>query len=72
MKRIIVLLSIVMIFMTGCSVTKLDNSNISKNMKILLSKKVKLYNVFYDGYKYFLHTQDVHCRFFCPLLKCCL
>ena len=54
MKRIIVLLSIVMIFMTGCSVTKLDNSNISKNMKILLSKKVKLYNVFYDGYKYYL------------------
>ena len=54
MKIIIVLLSIVMIFMTGCSVTKLDNSNISKNMKILLSKKVKLYNVFYDGYKYYL------------------
>ena len=54
MKRIIVLLSIVMIFMTGCSVTKLDSSNISKNMKILLSKKVKLYNVFYDGYKYYL------------------
>ncbi len=54
MKRIIVLLSIVVIFMTGCSVTKLDNTNIDKNMKVLLSKKVDLYNVFYDGYKYYL------------------
>ncbi|MCI8460413.1 MAG: hypothetical protein HFE81_03345 [Bacilli bacterium] len=54
MKKIIVLLSIVVIFMTGCSVTKLDDTNISKNMKVLLSKKVNLYNVFYDGYKYYL------------------
>lgn len=54
MKKIIVLLSIVVIFMTGCSVTKLDDTNISKNMKVLLSKKVNLYNVFYDGYNYYL------------------
>lgn len=54
MKRLIVLLSIVMLFMTGCSITKLDDTNISKNIKILLSEKVKLYNVFYDGYKYYL------------------
>lgn len=54
MKRIIVLLSIVMLFVTGCSVTRLDDTNLSKNMKTLLSKKVNLYNVFYDGYKYYL------------------
>ncbi len=54
MKKIIVLLSIVMFLMTGCSITKLDNTNISKNIKILLSEKVNLYNVFYDGYKYYL------------------
>lgn len=54
MKRIIVLLSIVMLFVTGCSVTRLDDTNLSQNMKTLLSKKVNLYNVFYDGYKYYL------------------
>lgn len=54
MKKIIVLLSAVLLFMTGCSVTKLDQVNIEKNVKTLLSKKVKLYNVYYDGYKYYL------------------
>ena len=54
MKRLIVLLSIVTLFITGCSVTKLDSSDIGKNMKNLLSEKVKLYNVYYEGYKYYL------------------
>jgi len=54
MKRLIVLLSIVTLFVTGCSVTKLDSSDIGKNMKSLLTKKVKIYNVYYDGYKYYL------------------
>jgi hypothetical protein len=54
MKKLVVLLSIVMIFMTGCSVYKLDDNNISKNIKIILSHKSKLHNVNYDGYKYYL------------------
>lgn len=54
MKRLIVLLSIVTVLVTGCSINKLDNNNISKNIKILMSQKVKLYNVFYEGYKYYL------------------
>ena len=54
MKRLIVLLAIIILFVTGCSVTKLDNNDIGKNMKVLLSKDVKLYNVFYEGYKYYL------------------
>lgn len=54
MKRIIVLLSIVMLLMTGCSVVRLDDTDISKNMKMLLSKKVNMYNVYYEGYKYYL------------------
>ena len=54
MKKIIVLLSVVMIFITGCSVYKLDNKNIEKNIKRLMSEKVSLYNVFYEGYKYYL------------------
>ena len=54
MKRLIVLLSIIVLFLTGCSVYKLDNTNISKNINILLSHESKLYNVSYDGYKYYL------------------
>lgn len=54
MKRIVVLLSAIMLLMTGCSVTKLDNNDLGKNVKILLSEKSSLYNVFYDGYKYYL------------------
>ncbi len=54
MKRLIVLLSIVTIIVTGCSINKLDNKNISKNIETLMSQKVKLYNVFYEGYKYYL------------------
>jgi Mor family transcriptional regulator len=54
MKKLIVLLSIVILFVTGCSVTKLDNTDIGKNMKTLLSKKTSMYNVYYDGYKYYL------------------
>ena len=54
MKKLIVLLSVVMIFVTGCSVTKLDNKSLDKNVDNLLSQKVKLYNVYYEGYKFYL------------------
>ena len=54
MKKIIVLLSIVVLFLSGCSVQKLDSSDLGKNIKILLSEKVELYNVFFDGYKYYV------------------
>lgn len=54
MKKIVVLLSAIMLLMTGCSVTKLDSNDLGKNVKILLSEKSSLYNVFYDGYKYYL------------------
>ncbi|MBQ9018880.1 MAG: hypothetical protein IJ097_01035 [Bacilli bacterium] len=54
MKKLIVLLSIVTVLVTGCSVYKLDNNNIGKNIKTLMSEKVKMYNVYYEGYKYYL------------------
>lgn len=54
MKKLVILLSMVMIFITGCSVTKLDDTNIGKNMKTILSQDNKLYNVYYSGYKYYL------------------
>lgn len=54
MKKLIVLLSVVLVLVTGCSVTKLDGNDIGKNIKSLLSQKVKMYNVYYQGYKYYL------------------
>ena len=54
MKKLVILLSMVMLFVTGCSVTKLDNTDIGKNMKTLLSQNNKMYNVYYSGYRYYL------------------
>ena len=54
MKKIIILLSIIILFVTGCSVYRLDDTNISKNVEILMSEKTNLYNVQYGGYKYYL------------------
>ena len=54
MKKLIVLLSIILVATTGCSIKKLDNSDIGKNIKTLLSEKVNLHNVYFDGYKYYV------------------
>ena len=54
MKKLIVLLSMVVVLTTGCSVYELDNTNISKNIKVLLSHNSNLHNVNYDGYRYYL------------------
>ena len=54
MKKVIVLLSICLLFITGCQIVKLDSSSIGDNIDTLMSKKVKNYNVYYEGYKYYL------------------
>ena len=54
MKRLIVLLSISILLLTGCSVVKIDRSDYEKNIDNLMSQKVKMYNTFYEGYKYYL------------------
>ena len=54
MKKLIVLLSIVVLFLSGCSVSLLDSTDLGKNIKVLLSEDLDLYNVFFDGYKYYV------------------
>ena len=54
MKKLIVLLSIVVLFISGCSIYKLDSTDLGKNIKILLSEDVNIYNVYFDGYKYYV------------------
>ena len=54
MKKLLILLSISVLFITGCSVTRLDSNDLLKNVDNLLSVKVSMYNEFYEGYKYYL------------------
>ncbi len=54
MKKLIVLLSISIILLTGCSVVKIDKNNYDTNIDNLMSRKVRMYNTFYEGYKYYL------------------
>jgi hypothetical protein len=54
MKKLLVLLSISVVLITGCSIKKLDDNNISKNVSILLSEKVNLHNVYFEGYEYYV------------------
>ena len=52
-KKLIILLSIVVLLITGCSVHKLDN-NLGSNIKYLLSHKSNMHNVNFDGYHYYV------------------
>lgn len=54
MKKIIVLLSVILLSVTGCSVKKLDDKNIDKNVSILLSEKVSITNANFEGYNYYV------------------
>ncbi len=56
MKKIIVLLSIVLLSVTGCSIKKLDDDDIKKNINTLLSENVKISNVNFEGYEYYVPT----------------
>ena len=54
MKKLIVLLSIVLLLVSGWSIKKLDSSDFEENMELLLSEKVKTSNVQFEGYKYYV------------------
>ena len=54
MKKLTVLLSTILVLMTGCGITKLSDTNTLKNIKTIMSEETNLHNVNYDGYKYYL------------------
>lgn len=54
MKKIVSLLLVLLLLVTGCSAVRLDDISIDKNIDILLTDKVKVYNVSFDGYKYYV------------------
>ena len=53
MKKVILVLLLV-VLLTGCSVVRIDTNNIDNIVNVVLSKKNKLYNQVGQGYKYYL------------------
>lgn len=53
MKKVILILLLI-ISLTGCSVVRIDTSNIDTIVNVILSKNNKLYNQVGQGYKYYL------------------
>ena len=51
MKKIIIIL---LLFVTGCSVVRIDTKNIDNIVNVILSKNNKLYNQVGQGYKYYI------------------
>ena len=54
MKKKLVLLSILLLFVSGCSIKKLSTTDFVENMDIILSEDAKLANSYFDGYKYYV------------------
>lgn len=55
MKRIlIVIIAMLSIFITGCSVVRIDTSSIDNIISVVLTKDNKLFNQVGQGYKYYL------------------
>lgn len=54
MKKRLVLLSILLLFVSGCSIKKLSTTDFVENMDIILSEDAKLANSYFDGYKYYV------------------
>lgn len=54
MKRRIVLLSIVLLLVSGCSIQTLSTTSFEDNIDMILSEDTTLANVNFDGYEYYV------------------
>ena len=54
MKKLFVLLSIILLLVSGCSIKTLSNTDYKKNINIILSEKSSSTNVNFEGYKYYV------------------
>lgn len=54
MKKRIILLSIVLLLVSGCSIQQLSNTDFKKNISMILSQDTNLSNVNFDGYEYYV------------------
>lgn len=53
MKKIVLLLCLV-VLLTGCSIKQVQYDNIDSIIESVLTKKIKLSNSYFEGYKYYL------------------
>ena len=53
MKKVVIIF-LLMILLSGCSVVRIDTTNIDTIVNVVLSKNNKLYNQIGQGYKYYL------------------
>lgn len=53
MKKLLVLLSM-MLFLTGCSVIRIDNQDLNELIPTIIKDENKLYNQAFEGYKYYI------------------
>ncbi len=54
MKKLFIILSIITLFLTGCSVVSLNNKTIDEVIDSVLMKNTKLKNTNFDGYSYYI------------------
>ena len=54
MKKLIVLLSVLVFVLTGCSAYVLNTSNLDKTIEDILYSSNKIYNTNFEGYKYYV------------------
>ncbi len=54
MKKRIILLSIMLLFVSGCSVRTLSTTDFEDNFSMILSEDTNLANVNFDGYQYYI------------------
>lgn len=54
MKKKIVLLSILLLLVSGCSIHQLSPTNFADNIEFILSQNTDLANVNFDGYEYYV------------------
>ncbi len=53
MKKLVIILSIFSIFLTGCSIQRINDKNIDEIIDNILKKDTKLKNVSFEGYSYY-------------------
>lgn len=54
MRKILTILLIGLIFISGCTITRVDNKETDEIINVILSNKNKLKNTVFDGYSYYL------------------
>ena len=54
MKKLIVLLSVLVFVLTGCSAYVLNTNNLDKTIEDILYSSNKIYNTNFEGYKYYV------------------